>query len=122
MLAREMKIKSIKRQREHIRKLLSTERKDGVTSRSFVGEIFPEVKSYFEKEGYCITPVQSDILCAITQGQPVHLFTLDNDYRKCGSLSDEEKKQAEEYQGPVLTADNLSAEDIVTDIIKKFLT
>lgn len=119
MLAREMRIKNIKRQREFIKKQLSTVREDGVTSFPFVGYIFPEVTDYFREEGYLITPVKSDILCAITRGQPVHLFTINDDDRHYRSLSEEEKKQVEEYQDPEPTADESTC---IMDIIKKSLS
>ena len=121
MLAKEMKIKNLKRQREFIKKQLSASREDGVTSYPFVGDILPEVKIYFESEGYTITPVKSDILLALTKGQPVHLFKINPDYR-ISRLNDEEEKQAEEYSDSESPADNHSAGDTVTDIIKKFLT
>lgn len=64
MLAKEMKIRNLKKQREYIRKGLedvATLQDDGDCSYVYVGHIFPEVVSYFESEGYRITQVESGI-------------------------------------------------------------
>lgn len=96
MLAKEMKIRNLKKQREYIRKGLenvATLQDDGDCSYVYVGHIFPEVVSYFESEGYRITQVESDMLLTMTRGLPINLFTI-GDIK----LSEEEVKQAEEYE------------------------
>ena len=76
MLAKELKIKTLKKQREFIEEQLSLAdtRKDGDTSYTFVGHIYPEVIKYFEEEGFVVTRVpHSDMLTAATKGTPVDL-------------------------------------------------
>lgn len=94
MLAKDVKIRNLKRQREFIRKQLSpTEpRKDGNPAYRYAGHIYPEVIKYFEDEGYVITEVHSDMLTAAANGLPVYLF-IPKDIK----LSEEEMKQAEAY-------------------------
>lgn len=95
LLAKEIKIQTIRKQREFIRKqLLETKKnKDGDTAYCYVGHIFPEVIKYFEKEGFTITKVQSELLSAMTKGVPVYVFTIDDLVK----LSEEELQQAEAY-------------------------
>lgn len=94
MLAKDVKIRNLKRQREFIRKQLSNaeQRKDGNPAYRYAGHIYPEVIKYFEDEGYVITEVHSDMLMAAANGMPVYLFVP-----KDIKLSEEEMKQAEAY-------------------------
>lgn len=95
LLAKEIKIQTIRKQREFIRKqLLETKKnKDGDTAYCYVGHIFPEVIKYFEKEGFTITKVQSELLSAMTKGIPVYVFTIDDTI----VLNEEDLQQAEAY-------------------------
>ena len=96
MLAKEVKIKTLKRQREFIEEKLmkiSTSQNDGDSSYSYVGYVYPEVIKYFEDEGFVVTPVKSEMVTAMAKGRPVYLFTV-GDIK----LSEEELKQAEEYE------------------------
>lgn len=96
MLAKEIKIKTIKRQREFIEKQLrriSTEHNDGDSAYSYVGYIYPEVIKHFENEGFIVTLLKSDMLLVATRGLPMYLFTVGDI-----ELSEEELKQAEEYE------------------------
>lgn len=103
MLAKENKIKSIKRQREFIRKQLERPHEDGDTAYCYAGHILPEVIAYFNAEGYKVELITSDMLTAAVKGLPIYLFTISDDV----VLSDEELKEAEEveyepdeYEGP----------------------
>lgn len=95
MLAKEVKIKNIKRQREFIKrqlkKLLEHPSKDGDTAYRYVGYVFPEVSSYFEDEGYVVKRLDSDRILAATNGSPMFLFTIGNQI----ILTKEELEEAE---------------------------
>jgi len=96
MLAKEIKIKTLKKQREFIQEKLSqmVHSEDAHATYSYVGHIYPENVKYFEKEGFVITKVNSETLTAMTQGNNVYIFTIDDIIE----LTEEEKKQAEKYQ------------------------
>ncbi len=93
MLAKEIKIKTIKRQREFITEQLAStvNREDGDCAYTYVGYIYPEVIQHFKSEGFTVKPVESDLMLAMTKGVPIYLFTVGI------GLSEEELKQAEEY-------------------------
>lgn len=95
MLAKELKIKTMKRQREFILRQLSNadNRDDGDTAYRYVGHIYPEVIEYFENEGFVVTQVNSELMSAISRGLPVYVFTV-GDIK----LSEEELKRAEAYE------------------------
>lgn len=95
MLAKELKIKTIKKQREFIKKQLShaDTRKDGDTAYRYVGHIYPEVIAYFESEGFIVTKVESDMMTAMTKGLPTYLFVVGD-----VKLTEEELKEAEAYE------------------------
>ena len=118
MLAKELKIKTLKQQREFIKeqlKQIPAGRKDGDTSYRYVGYIHPEVIEYFENEGFVVTRIKSDLLTAMAKGLPVYLFTVGNI-----KLTEEELKQAEAYQAE--DKDNeVKAEDDVPDFIRVLL-
>ncbi len=95
MLAKEIKIKTLRRQREFIEKQLNASKGDGDTAYRFVGHVYPEVIEYFEKEGFIVTKVESDVLNMMSRGLPVYLFIV-GDIK----LSDEEMKEAESYYEP----------------------
>lgn len=97
MLAKEIKIKNLRKQREFIEKQLShtTSKEDGDTAYRYVGHVYPEVIEYFENEGFMVTKIESDMLTMMTKGLPVYLFTVGE-----VKLSDEEMKEAESYYEP----------------------
>lgn len=115
MLAKENKIKTLKRQREFIEKQLAQipeHRQDGDTSYTYVGYIYPEVIKHFENEGFVVTLVKSDLISILTKGVPLYLFTVGNI-----ELSEEELKQAEEYKATD-DEDKESAEDDMPGLFK----
>lgn len=98
MLAKEVKIKNIKKQREFIKEQLEHrldhQNKDGDTAYRYVGHVLPEVIAYFNAEGYKVERITSDMLTAATKGLPVYLFTISDEV----ILNDEELKAAEEVE------------------------
>lgn len=90
MLAKELKIQAIKKQREFIEKQLRNraEGKDGDTYWRYAGTLFPEVKEYFEEEGFDVKRIPSP---KEFFGMPLHSFTIRADLL----LTDEELKDAE---------------------------
>lgn len=96
MLAKELKIKNLRKQREFIEEQLSNAncREDGATTYRYIGNIYPEVIEYFEEEGFAVTKVQNDLLTAMTEGKPVYVFSVRDDLK----LTDEELKEAEAYE------------------------
>lgn len=108
MLAKEIKIKTLKKQREFIEEQLKNipeGRDDGDSAYSYVGYVYPEVIKHFEKEGFTVTNVNSDMMLVATRGLPVYLFTVGDT-----ELSKEELKQAEEYK-PVKKQKDVFDED-----------
>lgn len=95
MLAKELKIKTLKRQREFIEEQLSHGygRDDGNTAYRYVGCMYPEVIKYFEDEGFIVERIESDNLPNMIQGLPVYLFTI-SDIK----LSEDELKEAESIE------------------------
>lgn len=94
MLAKELRIQTLKKQREYIEKKLRQAAKsnDGDLSYLYVGYLHPEVKSHFEVEGYDVVVVKSEYLTVVAKGRPVYLFTP-----KDFNMTNKEIKQAEEY-------------------------
>ena len=95
MLAKELKIRNLKRQREHIKNALSSVdsvRKDGNTAYGYAGDLYPEVRKYFEDEGFTITKIESDKLTSMNGGLPTYIFTVGE-----VELTEGELKQAEEF-------------------------
>lgn len=92
MLAKELKIKTLKKQREFIKRQLSHAdiRNDGDTIYSYVGHIYPEVIKYFEAEGFIVTKVESEMMTAITKGMPTYIFVVGDI-----ELTEDELKEAE---------------------------
>lgn len=93
MLGKEIYIKTVERQKNFIENQLrkAVMREDGSTTYTYVGEIFKEVKEYFTKEGFRVTQINSPM---ITRGEPVYLFTINEE---SFTLTDEEKEEAKEY-------------------------
>ena len=117
MLAKENKIKTLSRQRKFIETQLNDiaeNREDGNTSYTYVGSIYPEVIKHFENEGYDVTLVKSDLLSALAKGMPVYLFTV-GDIK----LSEEELKQAEEYNNATDDEDEKSDEDDISELMNE---
>lgn len=104
MLARDLKIKNLKRQREFIQKQIigRARMEDGCVIGKYVGNIYPEVIEYFEKEGFVITKIESELLTAIHGGLPTNIITVGN-----LKLTEEELKEAENYE--------LREEDVLKD-------
>ena len=95
MLAKELKIKTLKRQREFIeeRLLHGYGREDGNTTYRYVGSVYPEVIKYFEDEGFIAEKIESNNLPNRMQGLPVYLFNI-GDIK----LSEDELKEAESIE------------------------
>jgi len=91
-LAKEIKIKTMKKQREFIEEKLSEmgKRDDGDSCYRYLGQLYPENIAYFENEGYKVTHVECDALIAQTQGLPVYLFAVGDI-----ELTEDELKEAE---------------------------
>ena len=101
MLAKEIKIRNLKQQREFIRRMLELHKSipeiDGNTAYCYEGELFPEVIEYFEKEGFTIRQFFSadgEWEAVSDEGFPMYLFTIDDEIE----LSEEEMKQAEDME------------------------
>lgn len=118
MLAKELKIKTMKLQREFIEGQLSHVecREDGDTSYRYVGVIYPEVIHYFEEEGFTVTKVQNDLLTAMTKGNPVYVFSVKEDLK----LTDKELKEAETYEAK--KEDEDAFDDDMPDFLKALLS
>lgn len=113
-MAKEIKIKTMKRQREFIKKQLAhaDTREDGSTSYSYIGYIYPEVIAYFESEGFTITKVESDMMTAMTKGDTVYLFTIGD-----MELTEEELKEAEAYEPAEFDDNSDEIPDFITDLL-----
>jgi len=95
MLARKLKISTLKRQQNFIQERLEAlgNSKDGNIAFTYVGHLYPEVKRHFELQGFDIKTVRSDSLEALTYGIPVYIFTPSNEI----TLTDTELEEAENY-------------------------
>ena len=98
MLAREIKIANLKKQKEFIIKQLSTiskTNKNGDISYLYTGYLFPEVRYYFENDGFKIEDFFDE-----GNGFPIgHLFTIRDNLK----LTESERKEAENFD---YTAEN----------------
>lgn len=94
MLAKDLKIKHIKLQREFLisvfNNMLNYPNGNGNTAYVYEGYIFPEVIAYFQKEGFRINEITSD--AKSTACYPSYLFTISDDI----SLSENDQKAAED--------------------------
>lgn len=98
MLAKEWKIRKLKEQGKFIKEMMDgiySERRDGDISYRYVGHVFPEVKEYFEKEGFTVTKVENEQLSAKHHGFPVYLFIPNEQLL---ALSEEELERAKAYR------------------------
>ena len=93
MLAKELKIQNLKRQREFIKSnvelMIKEPDKDGDTTFVYVGHVLPEVITYFEKEGFCVEKVSAGTI--ETRYLPAYLFTISDQT----ILNEDEEKTAE---------------------------
>ena len=87
MTAKELKIRTMKLQRETIEALLNEA--DDATC-AFSGMIYPEVQKYFEEAGFEVLEVRSEKLLVENGGFPTFLITAAN-----VKLTPEEKTSAE---------------------------
>ena len=111
MLAKEIKIQNVKKQRTFIEHQLtenSVVNKDGDISYSYVGYLFPEVRKFFENKGFVITDFISNEIAVHTQGRTIHVFTLSDEL----TLSDEDWEEAEEAQFKYKTFDETIKEQL----------
>lgn len=96
MLAKEIKIGNIKRQREFIKrqfgKMKEKPRKDGDTAYIYVGYLFPENIAYFKEEGFDIRCIDTEP--SITKGLTLNIFTISQNV----VLSAEELEAAENVE------------------------
>ena len=113
MLAKEIKIKNLKQQREFIEselKCLSLfPRNNGNPSYVYIGNLFPEVSEYFEQQGFVVSQVMtldgnSEVLT--DTGCPAYLFTISDELM----LSEEELKEAEEVEISLFLEDIMEEE------------
>lgn len=114
MLAKEIKIRTIKQQREFIENVIDktvAKQSDGGCTFRYIGYVYPEVIKHFEEEGFKVEINTSDGVLIQTHGLPLCIFTVRDDI----TLSDEEQKQAEEYQQPI---DNTDDEPDLVDLFK----
>ena len=96
MLAKIIKIANIKKQREFIEKQLielSELNEDGDISYLYTGYLFPEVRSYFEMEGFKIEDFFNETTAPSARFRTHHLFTINDELK----LDDDEWNDAENY-------------------------
>lgn len=107
MLAKELKIQNLKRQREFIKSrielLINEPSKDGDTALVYVGHVLPEVTAFLQGEGFCVNKVSSGTI--ETQYLPVYLFTISDKT----ILNDDDGKRAEEVDCSCESGEGLEA-------------
>lgn len=113
MLAKELKIKNLKKQREFIKMQVTRKgkSKDGDITYRYVGEIYSEVIADLKNEGFIITKVESDLLTALSGGLPTYLITGNV------KLTEEELKEAEAYK----VDEDEETMDMDSDLIRQML-
>lgn len=99
MLARDIKVKSILKQRSFIKNGLSLvhKHKDGDPSYPYAGHLYPENKQYFEDEGLTVRKEDSEAIKATTNGLPIWVFTPND---MVITLTEEEMEEAKKYEWP----------------------
>ena len=91
MLAKEMKIKNLRLQREVIREELKNSFFEGEASYTYLGEVFPENVKYFQEvEGFEVTKLDSEEIRREYEGRPLYVFSAAN-----VELNEEEMEEAE---------------------------
>ena len=96
MLAKIIKIANIKKQREFIEKQLielSELNEDGDISYLYTGYLFPEVRSYFEMEGFKIEDFFNETTAPSARFRTHHLFTISDELK----LDDDDWNTAENF-------------------------
>lgn len=80
MLAKNLKIKNLKRQRkfitDQIEEMVKNPPRDGNTSFLYIGNIFPENRKYFEQEGFNITLLNYLEYTSESKGMPIYRFSV----------------------------------------------
>lgn len=114
MLAKEIKIRNLKKQRNFIEKDLlkvMSLREDGDVVYYYRGHLFQEVKEYFENEGFNVERIDppGKLASILGGGMPVYCFTL-----KDIELTEEELEQANAYE-PENSEEEDAAEDAETE-------
>ena len=94
MLAKELKIKTLMKQRKYIEDMISNTQYnvDGDTSIVYVGKIYPENLAYFNAQGYAVDTYSSDDILKSAGGRPINLIYISNEVR----LSKEEIERSQE--------------------------
>lgn len=89
MLAKEVKIQTLERQKQFLEKRLKEQRKrkNGDPTYIFRGYLYPENRQYFDREGYDIEDVK------LTLTETVHIFTPQDTVR----LTPEEREESQKY-------------------------
>ena len=95
MLAKELKIKTLERQKCFIEGMLreSAEKEDGNVCISYVGDIYEENIKYLEDEGFYIYREISSAAMAVTRGVPINIITINENRVKLNLTEIEESKQ-----------------------------
>lgn len=122
LLAKILKIKTLKKQRNYIKRgifSLASRGDAGDPSFRYTGYIYPEVIKYFETEGFDITVVKSDLVLATTKGKPIYIFTPKDNLE----LSEKEMEKAENFvETQVLNGQQddteTTAEDLINSIFR----
>ena len=98
MLAKKLKIRNIKQQREFIKyqleMLLENPREDGRVDYQFIGYIFPEVIDYFHEQGFNVEITKVESGQAKIYGRSVYIFTPSDEIK----LSEEEIERSEKFE------------------------
>lgn len=105
MLAKELKIQNIKRQREYLKKtfkkLKHNPDDDGDCTILYLGTLYPETISYLVTEGFCVKTLKSESTLALTNGYPLNIITISDDIK----LSESERTKAESIDVKVHISD-----------------
>ena len=127
MLAKDIKIKTILRQRAFIAEQLlqsgESKNRDGDPAYQYSGHIYPENIEYFENEGYDVTPVKSDMLTAMLKGLPIHIFTPKedielgmNDMQDAEALLKQEQEEKERRKQEIHAVAESAADELFEKI------
>ena len=93
-LAKEMKIRNLKLQREVIREELKNSFFEGEASYTYIGDVFSENVEYFQNvEGFDVRKIDNDDVRKEFGGYPLYVFSAAN-----VELTEEEKVVAENYE------------------------
>ncbi len=94
MLAKELKIRTLMKQRNYIEDSINRSQYnvDGDTSIIYVGKIYPENLAYFKGQGYAVDTYSSDAILKSAGGRPINLIYISADVR----LSKEEIERSQE--------------------------